>query len=61
MSTDGWIQEDGVRMHSGVLLSHYKRNETMPFAATWTSPEMIVLSEVSEKETTHTISLICGI
>ena len=35
----------------------------MPFAATWMDLEVIILSEVSqkEKEKYHTISLICGI
>ena len=35
----------------------------MPFAATWMDLEMIILSEVSQKEKDkyHTISLICGI
>ena len=40
-----------------------KKNEIMPFAATWMDLEMIILSEVSqtEKDKYHTISLICGI
>ena len=40
-----------------------KKNEIMPFAATWTDLEMIILSEVSqtEKEKYYMISLICGI
>ena len=35
----------------------------MPFAATWMKVEIIILSEVSQKEKDkyHTISLICGI
>ena len=34
----------------------------MPFAATWMSLEIIILSEVShtEKDKYHMISLICG-
>ena len=40
-----------------------KKNEIMPFAATWRDLEMITLSEVSqtEKDKYHMISLIWGI
>ena len=43
--------------------SAIKKNEIMPFAATWMDLEMITLSEVSpaEKDKYHMISLICGI
>ena len=39
-----------------------KRNEMMPFAATWMQPETLILSEVSQKEKDkhHTISLTSG-
>ena len=43
--------------------SAIKKNEIMPFAATWVDPEVIILSEVSqtEKDKYHMISLICRI
>ena len=43
--------------------STIKKNELMPFAATWMGLEMIILSEVSqtEKERHHMISFICRI
>ena len=43
--------------------SAIKKNEIMPFAATWMDLEIIILSEVSqtEKDKYHMISLICGI
>ena len=39
-----------------------KQKEMMPFAATWIDLEIIILSEVSQKEKVkyHMISLICG-
>ena len=43
--------------------SAIKKNEIMPFAATWMDLEIAILSEVSqtEKEKYRMISLICGI
>ena len=43
--------------------SAIKKNEIMPFAATWMDLEIIILSEVSqtEKDKYHMISLIHGI
>ena len=50
-----------VHIYDGVLLSH-KKNEIMPFVATWMELEIIVLSEVSQKENgKYYISLICRI
>ena len=43
--------------------SAIKKNETMLFAATWMNLEIIILTEVSQKEKDkyRTLSLICGI
>ena len=43
--------------------SAIKKNEIVPFAATWMDLEIIILSEISQKEKDkyHMISLICGI
>ena len=52
-------QED---IHNGILLSH-KKDKIMPFAATWMELEMIILSEVSQKQNDkyYMVSLICEI
>ena len=54
-------KEDVVHIYNGILLSLKKKNEIMPFAATWMQLEIIILSEVSQKDKYHMISLICGI
>ena len=48
-----------IQWNTNGLLSH-KKNETMPFKATWIDLEMIILSEVTqtEKDKYHMISLI---
>ena len=61
-STDEWIKKMW-HVYTMEYGSAIKRNEIMPFAATWMDLEIIILSKVSEKEKDkyHTISLICGI
>ena len=51
-----------VYIYNGILLSH-KKEQNMPFAATWMELEILILSEVSQKEKDkyYMISLIYGI
>ena len=58
---DEWIKM--WYMYTMEYYSTIKKNELMPFAATWMDLEIIILSEVSQKEKDkyHMISLICGI
>ena len=42
-------KEDVVYVYNELLLSH-KKNEIMPFAASWMDLDIIRLSEVSQKE-----------
>ena len=53
----------GVYIYTMEHYSAIKKNEIMPFVATWMDIEIIILSEVSqtEKDKYHMISLICGI
>ena len=61
-STDEWMK----RMWYIYMVEYYsalKKNKIMPIAATWIQIDIIILSEVSQKEKGkyHMISLICGI
>ena len=46
----GMDKEDVEHIYNGILLSH-KKNEIMPFAATWMDLQMIILSEVRKGKT----------
>ena len=49
-STDEWIK----KMWYTYMMNYYsaiKKNEIMPFAATWMELEIIILSEVSKRKT----------
>ena len=50
MSIKRLIDKNVVPVYNEILLS-CKRNKIMPFAATWVDLEIIILSEVSQKET----------
>ena len=61
-STDEWIKKMWY-VYTMEYYSAIKMTEIMPSAATWMQLEVIIPSEVSqkEKEKYHMISLICGI
>ena len=44
-------KEDGVYLYTGILLSHKKKNEKLPFAAIRMDLEIIILSQVSQVKT----------
>ena len=60
-STDDWIRK--MYIYTMEYYSVIKKNDIMPFAATWMELEMLILSEVSQKEKDkcHMMSLLSGI
>ena len=60
------VTEEWIKVWCIYTMEYYsaiKKNEIMPFAATWMDVESVIVSEVSqtEKEKYHMISLIYGI
>ena len=49
MSVDRGMDKKGVYIHTMEYYSAIRKNEIMPFAATWVDLEMIILSEVSQR------------
>ena len=60
--TDEWIKKMWY-IYTREYYSAIKKNEIMPFAATWMDLEIIIVSEVTQKEKDkyYMISLICEI
>ena len=60
-STDDWIRK--MYIYTMEYFSAIKKNDIMPFAATWMELETIILSKMSQKnkDKYHMISLITGI
>ena len=57
----GVDKEDVVHIYNGILLKH-KKNEIMPFTATWMNLEIVIVNEVSQTQKDKYIILrICGI
>ena len=63
--TDKWIKDDVVYTYTHTHTMEYhsviKKNEIMPFAAIWMNREIIILSEVSQKEKDKYTLLTCEI
>ena len=61
-STDEWIKK---MWYIGTMeyYSTIKKNEILPFAATWMDLEIIILSKLSqiEKDKQQVTTLICGV
>ena len=44
------MHKDVMFIYNGILLSHKKKNEMLPFAATWMDLEISILSAIGQAE-----------
>ena len=63
MSISRRVDKDVVYTYNGILFSYKKKNEIMSFAATWMDLEIVIQSEVNQKEkkSESKLSVVCGI
>ena len=63
MSINRWMDKEDDTVHTMKFCSAIKMNEMMPFVAKWMKLEIIILSEINQKEKDkgHMIPLVCGI
>ena len=64
MSTDREMdKEDAVHIYTMEYYSVIKKNEIMPFTATWMDLEIIILSDMSdtERQTSYDIAHMCNL
>ena len=63
MSINRWMDKEDDMVYTIKFCSAIKMNEMMPFVAKWMKLEIIILSEINQKEKDkgHMIPLVCGI
>ena len=62
MSINRGMDKEGMIIYMMEYYSAIKKNDIMPFVATWMDQKSVIPSEISqtEKEKYHMTSLICG-